>query len=385
MSKIEQQLIFSKEEYRRRMDKVKRLMDQRGLDVLLLHSLPSIHYLTGFQTVALRAYNGFVMGSDGECTIIVEQDEQHNVRQNSWVEKIATYARWDDPIQVTSDVINSGGRRAKRIGMEFGSRYLNKLQFDQLSGLLEADTVDATDFVPSCMLLKSPAELCYIEQAAAITIKGLQAALDQVAIGKTDNDIAAAAFSALISRGSEYMSSDPIVCVGQNASIPHGHFKSRPVRSGDTVLLEMSACVGRYSAPLMRAVSVGKPNSAVAAMASACRNAVESLIDAMKPGASFASAAARGKAALPLTAPDVIFHGTYAYSIGLGFPGVSWADCPLEVRDGSKSEFEPGMVFHLPMSLRHQGMFGVAVSETVAITDKGCKVLTDMSRELFVR
>ena len=81
LSKIEQQLIFSKEEYRRRMDKVKRLMDQRGLDVLLLHSLPSIHYLTGFQTVALRAYSGFVMGSDGECTIIVEQDEQHNVRQ----------------------------------------------------------------------------------------------------------------------------------------------------------------------------------------------------------------------------------------------------------------------------------------------------------------
>ena len=173
------------------------------------------------------AYNGFVMGSDGECTIIVEQDEQHNVRQNSWVEKIATYARWDDPIQVTSDVINSGGRRAKRIGMEFGSRYLNKLQFDQLSGLLEADTVDATDFVPSCMLLKSPAELCYIEQAAAITIKGLQAALDQVAIGKTDNDIAAAAFSALISRGSEYMSSDPIVCVCQNASIPHGKLQEQ--------------------------------------------------------------------------------------------------------------------------------------------------------------
>ena len=385
MSNIEQQLIFSQEEYRRRMDKARGLMAQKRLDMLLLHSLPSIHYLTGFQTVALRAYSGFVMGLDEECTIIVERDEQHNARQNSWVEKIATYARWDDPIQVTCDVINAGGRRARRIGMELGSRYLSKLQCDQLSSLLEADIVDATDFIPSCMLLKSPAELGYIEQAAAITVSGLQAALDQVAVGKTDNDIAAAAFSALISRGSEYMSSDPIVCVGQNASIPHGHFKNRPVRSGDTVLLEMSACVGRYSAPLMRAVSVGKPNATVAAMARACRNAVESLIDAMKPGASFASAAARGKAELPIGAPNVIFHGTYAYSIGLGFPGVSWADCPVEVRDGSEGEFEPGMVFHLPMSLRHEGMFGVAVSETVAITDKGCKVLTDMSRELFMK
>jgi Xaa-Pro dipeptidase len=385
MAKIERQLIFSEAEYDRRMDKVRRLMERRSLDVLILHSLPSIHYLTGFQSVALRAYAGFVVGLDDECTIVVERDEQYNVLQNSWVEAIATYARSDDPVRVTSDVIRARGKRPKRIGMELGSRYLSKSQFDQLSSLLEADIVDATDVVPGCMVLKSPAELRYIEQAAAITVKGVQAALDRIEIGRTDNDIAAAAFNTLISQGSESMSSDPIVCVGQNSSIPHGHFKNRPVRSGDTVLLEMSACVGRYSAPLMRAVSMGRPDATVAAMASACREAVESLIHAMKPGASFADAAAKGKAALPISAPNMIFHGTYAYSIGLGFPGVSWADSPLEVRDGSTGEFEPGMVFHLPMSLRYEGLFGVAVSETVAITDKGCKVLTEMSRELFTR
>jgi len=360
-------------------------MEQRSLDILLLHSLPAIHYLTGFQSVALRAYSGFVMGLDEECAIIVERDEQYNVRQNSWVETIATYARSEDPVRVTSDLVRARGSRPGRIGMELGTRYLSKAQFDQLSSLLAADIVDATDLVPGCMLLKSPAELRCIEQAAAITATGVRAALDHIEIGRTDNDIAAAAFKALISQGSEYMSSDPIVCVGQNSSIPHGHFRNRPVRSGDTVLLEMSACVGRYSAPLMRAVSLGKPDATVAAMASACRDAVESLIHAMKPGASFADAALKGRAALPLSAPGMIFHGTYAYSIGLGFPGVSWADCPVEVRDGSPGEFEPGMVFHLPMSLRREGLFGVAVSETVAITDKGCKVLTEMSRELFVR
>ena len=75
MAKIERQLIFSEAEYDRRMDKVRRLMERRSLDVLILHSLPSIHYLTGFQSVALRAYAGFVVGLDDECTIVVERDE----------------------------------------------------------------------------------------------------------------------------------------------------------------------------------------------------------------------------------------------------------------------------------------------------------------------
>ena len=386
MSKIERKLLFSEGEYQQRSDRIRRVMEERGLDVLLLHSLPTLHYVTGFQTIALRAYSCFVMGVEGDGTIVVERDEQYNVQQNSWVEAIATYARWDDPIQITADVVNRRARRAKRIGVELGSRYLSPLQFSQLSAALAtAEIVDATDIVPDRMLLKSVSELDYIAQASAITVRGIHAALDAVAVGKTDNDIAALAFAALVGNGSEYMSSDPIVCVGQNASIPHGHFKNRKVKAGDTILLEMSACVGRYSGPLMRAVSIGKPNPTVMAMASACRDAVESLIASMKPGALFADTAVKGKTALARAGSGMIFHGTYAYSTGTGFPGVSWADCPLEVRDGGTRIFEPGMVFHLPMSLRYEGEYGVAVSETVAITEHGCTVLTDMSRELFIR
>lgn len=386
MSKIERQLLFSPSEYQQRSDRIRRVMQERDLDILLIHSLPSLHYVTGFQTIALRAYSCFVMSAEGEGTIVVERDEQYNVHQNSWVEGITTYARWDDPVQMTADVVNNSARRKKRIGIELGSRYLSPLQAAQLSAALApAEIVDASDIVPDRMLLKSAQELNFIGQASAITVRGISAAADAVAIGKTDNDIAAQAFAALVGNGSEYMSSDPIVCVGQNASIPHGHFKNRKVKAGDTILLEMSACAGRYSGPLMRAVSVGKPSPKVAMMADACRDAVEALIASMKPGALFADAAAEGKAALARAGSDMIFHGTYAYSTGTGFPGVSWADCALEVREGGTRVFEPGMVFHLPMSLRYEGQYGVAVSETVAITDRGCRVMTDMSRELIIR
>jgi Xaa-Pro aminopeptidase len=266
------------------------------------------------------------------------------------------------------------------------SRYLSYEQGKQLHNLLDShEMVDGTDIVPSCMLLKSDAELNYIRKAALYTQSGMQAAIDALAVGATDNSVAAEAYHAIVAAGSEYMSSDPIVCAGANSAVPHGHFSNRHVAAGDIVLLELSGCAGRYSAPLMRAVSMGPADSRVRTAAETCREALEEILSAMAPGRPFSDAARRGRAVIEKAGPNMIFHGTYAYSIGAGFPGVSWADAPVEVRDDSRGQFESGMVLHMPISLRLRGEFGVAISETVAITAQGLEVVTQFERQLFVR
>jgi Xaa-Pro dipeptidase len=381
-----QELAFSLAEYNERVSKVRDTMKQRGIDVFLIHSLPSIFYLTGFQTVATRAYACFVLPAEGECGIVLERDEQYNARQGAWVEDLFTYARWVDPIEVTVDAVKRLGLHGSRIGIECASRYLSSLHYLQLRDrLAPATLIDGSDIVLQRMLLKSQREIDYIRQAAAITVQGMRAAIDAVAVGRTDNDVASVAYQRLVAAGSEYMSSDPIVCAGENSAIPHGHYANRKILSGDVVLLEMSACVQRYSAPLMRAVSLGRPDPAVVAMEKSCRHALEDVIGHMGPGVAFSEVAKKGKAALEAAGPSMIFHGTYAYSMGLGFPGTSWADSPVEIRDDSSGTLEAGMVFHLPISLRDKGKSGVAYSETVVITDGGCEVLTEMDRELFLR
>lgn len=384
MSSIDADLAFSLEEYRTRTARVSAAMAEADLDAILVHSLPGICYLSGFQTMATRSYSCLALTADGSAALVCEHDEQHNARQSGWVDDLFTYARWIDPVETTVECLRQLAGSAARIGIECGSRYLSPLQFLQLREALHpAELVDASTVVPRCMLKKSPREVAYIRAAAAITATGMRAAVDAVKAGATDNEVAAAAAHELFAKGSEYLSADVIVCAGQNASVPHGHFRGRRIGSGDTVLLEMGACVRRYSAPLMRAVVVGAPSSIVTAMADACRGALESLLLDMRPGASFAEAAARAKPIIQSAGTEMIFHGTYAYSIGLGFPGTSWSDAAVEVRDGEPGAFEPGMVFHIPMSLRLAGRHGVAFSETVAITDTGCEVLTGMARDLF--
>lgn len=52
---------------------------------------------------------------------------------------------------------------------------------------------------------------------------------------------------------------------------------------------------------------------------------------------------------------------------------------------GDNTTLQPGMVFHLPVALRFEGRHGVAVSETVVITETGNEVLTKLDRKLFER
>ena len=46
---------------------------------------------------------------------------------------------------------------------------------------------------------------------------------------------------------------------------------------------------------------------------------------------------------------------------------------------------EPGMVFHLPATLRSYGHYTVGVSETVIVTEGGIEVLSDLPRQMTIR
>ena len=42
------------------------------------------------------------------------------------------------------------------------------------------------------------------------------------------------------------------------------------------------------------------------------------------------------------------------------------------------------MTFHLPIAMRRPGEFCVGLSETIAVTETGCEVLTEKTRDLVV-
>jgi Xaa-Pro aminopeptidase len=79
------------------------------------------------------------------------------------------------------------------------------------------------------------------------------------------------------------------------------------------------------------------------------------------------------------------FHGLFGYSVGIGFPPGWYETLGFDIRADNERDLEAGMVFHVPVSLRLPGQFGVNQSQTVLITETGVDPLTTSSAALVIR
>ena len=375
-------LAFSVDEYRSRTAKVQAAMQREDLDALLIHDRASICYLAGVENCYMTAYYAAVVLAQGEPILLASEFEILNALVGGWSEQRVSFAVREDPIRATCRLLLELNLGQKRIGIQPAK--LSAERYEKLrSGLPDAKIVDAGAILPAAMLIKSPAEIAYLRDAGRLSTLGMEAAFSAVAAGRTDNDVAAAAAEAMLRAGSEFMCIDPIVTVGERSGIPHSTFRRTTLQAGDAIFIEVGGCMCRYSAPLMRTAAIVPISDEIQRATDACRDSLNALLAAMRPGSLARDAAAQAKAAWRPLCEELIWHGTYAYSVGLGFPP-DWNDAPACISEESELVLEPGMCFHATTTLRRAARFGVAMSETILISDSGHEVLTGTSRALRV-
>ncbi len=380
---IQPELAFSQEEYDARLSKVKAQMAAEEIEVLLVHTPANQCYLTGFQTLNLYDYSCLVFPIDGAPFVQVLEMEEGNVRLTSRIEEIVVYTAVDDPVAMTQDLLRGRGLLKRRVGIEADTPFLTPRRYGALNQVIP-NLIDASDLVKKIRLIKSPAEIDHVRRAARLTEAGMEAGLDAIGQGATDQDVARACYAALIGGGSEYMCIDPIITTGRRSGIPHSTHKRQVVQPGDNVFIEIGACIERYSGPIMRTAVLGSPGANVQRTAEACFVALDNAMAAMKPGVSGDEVARAGWEGIEQDRFEVFFHGVVAYSIGLGFPP-NWGDYRLYLTKGQETLLEAGMLFHLPIALRDVGNYCVGYSETVVVTETGCEQLTQFERQLFRR
>lgn len=373
---------FPLEEFQVRLARTQQAMAERGLDALLVNNRAALNYLTGVENCYMVAYYAAIMPARGEPILISSSFEMLNAEVGVWFKDRAAYHYGELPIGATMRIMCERGLRKGRIGIE--PEALTAQQYLYLQDTLAGATmVHAGDILPNLMAIKSPAEIGYMREAGRLSIIGMEAAFAEAAAGKTDNDLAAAASNAMLRAGSEFNCIDPIVTVGERSGIPHSTFRRTTIKPGDSIFIEVGGCMCRYSAPLMRTVAISPVPDAVRRAADACRDSLNVCIEHMKPGAVASEVALKAKAAWLPISEQLIWHGNYAYSVGIGFPP-DWNDALALITEDSDLILQPGMCFHTTTSLREPLHYGTAMSETVLITETGNEVLTGTARELYV-
>lgn len=384
MVTIPHNLIFSREEFQRRVNAVQVEMAKTGLDVLLLFSPEHIFYLSGYQTFGYFSYQALIVPAKGEPILILRFLETFLARHYSWVSKVVPWDDHEDPISVTVRSMKEQGLPKSRIAIEDGGFYMPLPVWKRIrEAFSDSSFEDGAPLVEQVRIRKSPQEIEYMRKAAGYTAAGMAAGLAECTAGRTENDVAAAIFNGLTRAGSEYSPHDPIVTSGWRSGVPHTTYARRQLEPGDTVLMEITGTHHRYVAPLMRTAVVGEPSSKVREMASLVMEGLEGAIAAIRPGVTSGEVDDVCRGIMEKAGYYENFRKRTGYSVGFGFPP-SWNEGHIvSLRKGDRTRLEPGMAFHLPVALRDYGISCVGLSETVLVTDKGCEVLTRYPRQLL--
>ena len=384
IAEMSKEMAFSDEEYAGRLSRVREAMSTRGLDLLLVHSLPNICWLSGFQTPLSDWYHCLIVPLNGEMTLQCCDIEL--AMMNSRIGRIVgvLWERMDEAAADLARIIGDYGFQRRTIGVELRRPGLNGWTLDTLrSALPDSQINDASDLIARLRAVKSLAEIACMRQAARITSTGIKAATAAVRPGVTDNMLCAAASEAMLAAGSEFFSISPIVRTGWRSGVVHATCKRTPIEKGEPIFMEFGGVYQRYCAPLLRTAIIGKPSDTIRRFADAALLTLDILYDNVRPGRSVADVAREAAKGYAHLLSEIQTRGYHAYSVGISFPPV-WVEHSIGIRDDAEDVLAPGMTFHTPRSLRVSGKFAVGFSETILVTETGCEILTHHPRELAI-
>lgn len=375
---------FPQEEFARRQAALRKVMGERGLDLYLTSSAENVYWLSGQQTPGYYTFQCLGVPLEGEPFLVNRGLETYNARANTRLGSIQGYDDADDPAVAVATALKARGWQGKRVAIDKNAWFLTVNLYARLAAAF-GEFEDGAGLVEPLRRVKSSLELAAIEKAAMANDAGMGAGLALVQAGVNENTVAAAIMQASIAAGAEYVGMEPFVVSGPRSGIPHATWRRRTIQPGDVTILETAACIDRYHAALFRTVITGEVPQRTVDMYGVCLDALEAVMAFAKPGVTCAQVHQVAQDVIDKAGHTAGYRKRTGYSLGISF-APDWGEGNiLSLYKGVEVPLEPGMVFHVPITLRDYARFTVAVSETIVITESGCRPLSRLPRALIRR
>jgi Xaa-Pro aminopeptidase len=339
----------------------------QGLDGLLIQSLANIRYLTGF-----TGSNGLVLlrGSDAVLVTDFRYATQAPREVGAGVRvEIDQVSVWDRLRRVLQE--RSG------VALGFEADVVTVRERERLEGLGAGRWEATTELVERLRVVKDPAEVAAIRQAAALAQEALAEVLPGVRVGETEYAIASRLEAALRSRGSEWHPFPTIVASGPRAALPHARTSARTVAAGEWLLLDFGAQVEGYCADLTRTVVVGaRADERQRLIYGVVRQAQTRALEHLRSGMT-------GREADQLAREVIAQRGwgeAFGHSLGHGL-GLEVHEAP-RLSPTAEGVLPAGAVVTVEPGIYLPGWGGVRLEDDAYLTPEGAELLSDNRVEL---
>jgi Xaa-Pro dipeptidase len=372
----------------KRVERVQTALAASELDCLLLWKDENVRYLTGMRAQIINGksalLNGVLLRPDAAPVLLCSGGDYERAQTSmTWIEELHAI-----PIlearglirgfvdETLRPLLDRHGLLAARVGIDECSF----IQVQELARALpDARLDDGDSLMQECRRVKMPEELALMEEAAAIGEAVTSAAIDAVAPGVRETDVAAEAMHALYRLGGEMAHvATAFVASGEHMGPPTRLATDKIIREGDLVFIDIGAMWGGYFADVARTVICGRPSRPQREVYTAVHEALAEGVAAMKAGntnddvADAIVAAGRRHGLADHFITLFIGHGIGAGAneppyVGESLPGAETV------------ELEPGMTLALEPLIWLPGVrggAGVRLEDTIEVGEEGGRLIT---------
>ena len=367
--------------------KLARLMEEAGVDLVLANTPHNLRYLTGGYYFHFRERVAAIGPSQYLPFVGIPREHPENAFQVAWrveasprnevdtwiPDVIYTKARGTvGAAETAAEAIRKRGLEARTIAVERAFLPVDAMEAlgRELPG---ARFVDSLSIMEELRAVKREDELEIFRRAALADSEAIQAGFQEGARNVTTRRIERRVEEEMVRRGLHFhyaftaagpeMRREPSDKIWERGEILH---------------IDAGGSEAGYMSDICRMGVRGEPSALAEELRKACLHSVDACRDAIRAGASCASAHERGHRAFAATgfADSGIFE---AHGIGM-----VQQELP---RFGPEVErtLEAGMVVSVECDIRHEEVGHVKIEDAVAVTEDGCEGLGDLGRDSWAR
>ena len=380
-------LHFSAEEFKKRKDKVIKLLKQEKLDALLMFRQESMYWLTGYDTFGYVFFQTLVLDQKGNIVLLTRAPDLRQAQNTSnindiriWVDKNESNPTED--LKIILDELNLKG---KNIGVEYEAYGLTGRNALRLNKSLEnyCSIEDTSELVTKLRVIKSNEEINYVKKAANLADKALSEVWKHAKAGVSESKILAEMNKVIFEGGGDYPANEFIIGSGKNALLCRYQAEKQILNSRDQLTIEWAGTYRHYHSAMFRTIPIGKADPKHFKMHEACIEALNNCEIKLKPGNKIGEVFdIHAK-----TFDDLGYKNSRmnacGYSLGATF-SPNWMDWPM-LYTGNPYVIKPGNIFFMHMILMDsENNLAMNLGETYLVTETGNERLGSQKLDLVI-
>jgi Xaa-Pro aminopeptidase len=352
-----------------RVERLRALLLEPGLDALIVDGAANIRYVTGFTGSSGIA----VVCADGSARFLTD----FRYETQSAEEVDGAFAREI----VEAGLLDSLARvlPAGRVGFDDGVTTVHQLGRLQERVGNDVELVAVSGLVEGLRAVKDEGEIARIE-AAADLIDGIYDWLvERGFAGRQERDIALELEHEMRVRGASAPSFASIVASGPRGALPHAGARDVPVERGTLVTVDIGAVLDGYCSDCTRTFAVGPPSGQAREVYEVVLAAQLAGLDGVKPGVTGEAVDALARAVID----DAGYGELFGHGLGHGV-GIEIHEAPRLSRTGGSAPLRVGNVVTVEPGIYLPGKLGVRIEDLVVVEPDGARRLSEFAKELLV-